>query len=225
MMTKFKLRFFVIISAIIVVLALVYLYSTGAFKGWQIQTSFYNSSIVGVGGSTLVIPFTILQGAGQPITVPIQVQAITSIGSVKTACSAPSVCNVTFTAPSYGNTTVPEYAKVSINAGGTNTGVTKIVTIAVEPDLPSSIYIQTQYFPLCPDKTSTQVYIWATDKNRNIVPDGTLIHLNATGGTLSNYTCLTISGSCTEEYHLTAAGIAIINASAFNANTTLNITC
>ena len=138
---RFKLRFFIIIGVIIIGIAFAYLYSTGAFKDWQIQLSYYNNSVQGDGASTVVIPFTILQGTEQPITVPIQVQAITNLGSVATKCSSPSTCNVTFTAP---KTARVEYANISINVGGTSAGVTKIVPVEVMPDKPELIDMDLQ---------------------------------------------------------------------------------
>ena len=74
---RFKPRFFIIIGIVLIGIILVYLYGIGTFRDWQIQLSYYNSTIIGDGQSTMSIPFTILKGTEQPITVPIQVQAIT----------------------------------------------------------------------------------------------------------------------------------------------------
>ncbi|MEM3846488.1 MAG: hypothetical protein QXV17_13175 [Candidatus Micrarchaeaceae archaeon] len=127
----FRPRFFIIVGIIILAVVLLYIYSTGAFRDYQIQLSYYNTSVIGDGVSQVSIPFTIFKGNEEPLTVPIQVQAITNIGSVNTKCSSPSVCNVTFTAPKTART---EYANISINAGGVKEGATQKVKIEVFPD-------------------------------------------------------------------------------------------
>jgi hypothetical protein len=205
---RFKPRFFFIIG-IVVLAILAYLYFTGAFKDWQIQLSYYNNSTVGNGASTVVIPFTILEGTEQPITVPIQVQAITNIGTVATKCSSPSTCNVTFMAP---KTAHVEFANISINVGGTNDGETKTVSITVTPDEPKSIsvniantdlYLSNQnilYTHSGQFLNTTSVVVYALDSYGNPVPDGTLINFNAGAGTLSNSWCTTKGGQCNVTY-------------------------
>ncbi len=201
-------RFFIIIGVVVLAI-LAYLYFTGAFENWQIQLSYYNNSTVGNGVSTVVIPFTILKGKLQPITAPIQVQAVTNIGTVVTKCSSPSTCNVTFTAP---RTVHLEFANISINVGGTKGGVTKTLSIKVTPDEPKSIsvniantdlYLSDQnilYTPSGQFLNTTPVVVYAVDSYGNPVPDGTLINFSASAGTLSNSWCTTKGGQCNVTY-------------------------
>lgn len=218
-----KPRFFVIIGVIVLVLALAYLYSTGVFKDWQIQLSYYNSSVGGDGASSVVIPFTILAGTEQPITVPIQVQAITNIGSVATKCTSPSTCNVTFLAP---RTSKAEYANISINVGGTSTGTTKTVRIEVNPDEPESIVIGAantnfylSYKGVLYPANATPITAYVSDKYHNPVPNGTVIMFNATQGSLSSNYCVTYDGYCNVTYtSKKQLGKIVINASSYNVS-------
>ena len=218
---RFKPRFFIIIGIVLIGVILAYLYGIGTFRDWQIQLSYYNSTIIGDGQSAMSIPFTILKGTEQPITVSIQVQAITNIGSVTTTCSAPSVCSAIFTAPSTSKT---EYANVSINVGGTSSGVTKTIQIKVLPDptafihayitIPNvSDYLSNPVLYLSYGNklyasnygsyyqiSSVNVTATAFDKQDKPVPNGTLIRFNVGMGNLSNNSCITNNGSCTVAY-------------------------
>ena len=243
----FKPRFFIIIGAILLASFLVYLYSSSSTsnrqnsnynnpttstpttsKDWDISLSYYNNSVVGDGISIVSIPFTILSGIEQPITVPIQVQAITNVGSVTTKCAAPSVCNATFQAPKTAKT---EYANISINVGGTAGGVTKTISIEVTPDMLRSIQMyanistgdyarlpsnftlngninqQSEYFSgygvYYGDPTPVPIYIYASDNRGNSFPDSAKLNFSTTpqgAGTLSNSTCNTTQGDCTIYY-------------------------
>lgn len=198
-----KPRFFVIVGVIILVLIFAYLYSIGAFKDWQIQPSYYNSSVIGSGTSSVVIPFTILEGTEQPITVPIQVQAIVNIGSVATKCSSPSTCNVTFIAP---RTSKTEYANISINVGGVNNGATKVITIEVTPDKTASLKLGVAnnlfyiYNGTAITPSNTEIVAYAYDGDGTLVPDGTSVAFSASNGTLSSNSCTTYNGSCNVTY-------------------------
>lgn len=243
---RFKPRFFIIFGIILIGVILAYLYGIGTFRDWQIQLSYYNSTVIGDGQSTMSIPFTILEGTEQPITVPIQVQAITNIGSVTTTCSAPSVCSAIFTAPSTSKT---EYANVSINVGGTSSGVTKTIQIEVLPDITSSIsshisITNLSYFPNPPvmylsygnalyvttgygryyQISSINVTVAAIDKNGHLVPNGTPIRFNVGMGNLSKNSCITNDGSCTVTYiptHL--LGNTTISEVSYNATASENL--
>ena len=243
---RFKPRFFIIIGIVLIGIILVYLYGIGIFRDWQIQLSYYNSTIIGDGQSTMSIPFTILKGTEQPITVPIQVQAITNIGSVTTTCSAPSVCSAILTAPSTSKT---EYANVSINVGGTSSGVTKTVQIEVLPDPTSSVSAHISitnlpYFPNPPvlylsygnviyvatgygryyQISNINVTATALDKNGYLVPNGTLIRFNVGRGNLSKSSCITNDGSCMVTYTPTLLlGNTTINEVSYNATASENL--
>jgi hypothetical protein len=217
----FKPRFFIIIGIIFIGVILAYSYSIGTFKDWQIQLSYYNSTIIGDGQSTISIPFTILKGTEQPITVPIQVQAITNIGSVTTTCSAPSVCSAIFTAPLTSKT---EYANIRINVGGTSSGVTKAVEIKITPDATTSLSIfpvissVRSAFPINLYMSNNKLYYAnynnygelnnitimaeAFGENGAPVPNGTIINFSAGEGTFSSSSCKTIgdTGTCSIVY-------------------------
>lgn len=243
---RFKPRFFIIIGIVLIGIILAYLYGIGTFRDWQIQLSYYNSTTIGDGISTVSIPFTILKGTEQPITVPIQVQAITTIGSVTTTCSAPSVCSTVFTPPVTSKT---EYANVSINVGGTSSGVTKTIQIKVLPDpaafvrayitIPnvsgyfsnSVLYLSYgnelyasnygSYYQI----SSVNVTATAFDKQDNPVPNGTLIRFNVGMGNLSKSSCITDNGSCTVTYiPPLLAGSTTISEVSYNAAASESLT-
>jgi len=177
-------------------------------SGLSIQLSYYNTTVVGDGNSKIIIPFTIYQSAGVPLTAPVQVQAHTNIGSVKTQCSAPSVCNVTFTSPATIN---PKIAQISINAGG----VIKNVSINIIPDHPASIKLDASTTSFIISQTgklyaelnsafypqnSTQITAYVYDNNSNPIPDGVIVNFSASEGTPSNNSCITEGGSCSVIY-------------------------
>jgi hypothetical protein len=248
----FKPRFFILLFIFLILIVLVYLYSIGSFRDWQIQFSYYNSTVIGDGVSTVVIPFTILKGNEQPITVPVQVQAITNIGSVKTNCSAPSVCTITFTAPVTSKT---EYANISINVGGVNGGVTKTVKIKITPDATASLHVLSV---IGSDELTSPIDLYVSNNNQlyyenyntgsyeklnNItimaqalgingapVPNGTIINFSVTRGTLSNTYCKTTgnTGTCSVVYTPPEGVIEQVKltASSYNATyfTVINVT-
>ncbi len=192
---------------------------TSSNSNFEIQTGFYNSSIMG-DASTVVIPITIFDAkTDEPLTTPIQVQTQTSIGSVSSKCPAPSVCNITFTSP---QTAELESAQISIDAGGTiktlNINITPDETASIalgfimnETSLHNLLYSYQNTYNITLYLSQNQLYsvsgknitligdniavaAYAKDKNGVAVPDGIPINFSSNAGTLSNSSCITGMG-------------------------------
>lgn len=195
-----------------------------------IQTSFYNNSTIGDGLSTVIIPITILDAkTNEPLSVPVEVNAQTNIGSVSSECSASSACNITFHSPA---TLKTEVAEVSIDAGGT----IKTIPITINPDTPYSLSLSVPNAYTLNGYTEVDighgvtdsVLVNAKDRNGNPSPDGTKIVFTVSPtniGTLSNMSCFTFYGSCminfTQSISPPAWSTVTIDASSYNATVSL----